>query len=190
MRAKIGFTSRLLTAVGLLFLASLSYAQYNPLSDGQFPYCPDVNGQHLNWNGWLPGGGPVCGTSTGAAAPPAISAPATRSVSLATAYQATDTTKPAIITVNLNSSATLTLSGGTTNTADVLIGATSGVASGTGSIVGRYRNLLSGTLVVGVSIANDSTSTYTFILPAGWYFAVRQTAGTVSVTSTFDQSVG
>ncbi len=124
--------------------------------------------------------------------PPAISVfgtPTSRTLSLATAYQATSSSLPAIVTVNLNSTAGLTIGGGTTNTADVVIGATSAVASGTGTIIGRYANTLTGTLIVGLAVNTTSGASVTFALPAGWFFAIRQTAGTISITSAFDQSM-
>lgn len=131
--------------------------------------------------------------ATGAQGPAGVNSlgtPNSRSLSLATAYQATDSSKPAVVNINLTSSAGLTLTAGTTNTADILIGATNGVASGTGTIVGRYRNSNTGTLVVGLNTNTDSGNQFTIHLPAGWYFAVRQTGGTVTITSAFDQSVG
>ena len=119
-----------------------------------------------------------------------VGPPNTRSVSLATAYQATDPTKPAMVTISVTSTAGLTLGGGTTNSADLLIGATSAVATGTGTAIGKYLSSLTGTLVIGVAINNGQTTTYTLPLPAGWYFAVRQTSGSVSVVNAFDQSIG
>lgn len=120
-----------------------------------------------------------------------VGAPTSRSVSLATAYQATDTSKPAIVTVNLLSTPTITLlGGGTTNIGEVRIGSNSTVSSGGGTAVGAYKTSLTGTLVLGVAITMDALSTTTFALPAGWYFAVRQTTGTgLSVSSAFDQSI-
>lgn len=122
--------------------------------------------------------------------PPTIGSPSSRSLALGTAYQATTSSKPAVVTVNLASSAALTLSGGTTNTAAVYIGSTTGVNVGTGTAVGAYNNSLTGSLVLGVSLSLGATQTVTFALPAGWYFAVVQSAGTVSVASAFDQSIG
>lgn len=120
----------------------------------------------------------------------ALGAPTSRAVSLATAYQATDPTRPALVTVNLTSTASLSLSGGTTNTADIVIGSTNGVAGGTGTAIGKYANTNTGALTIGLALSTVSAVSYTVALPAGWYFAVRQTAGTVAVTSAFDQSVG
>ena len=120
----------------------------------------------------------------------AVGAPNSRTVALATAYQATDNTKPAIVSVNLSSTASISLSGGATNTADIVIGSTNAVASGTGTVIGKYGNSNTGTLTVGLNLSTISAVGYSFALPAGWFFAIRQTGGTVTVTSAFDQSMG
>lgn len=120
---------------------------------------------------------------------PSVGAPTSRSVSIATAYQATDTSKPAIVTVTVDSTATLTLTGGTTNAGEIRIGSTNAVATGGGMLLAPYSHALTGTVVVGVSMSIPKPQTYTFVLPAGWYFAVRQTAGTISITSAFDQAL-
>lgn len=183
---------RLLPLLLVLF-APAAFAQFNTLTDGTFTtyagVCPDVNGQHLNWGGNLPGGGPICGTST-APAVVTVGTPTSRALSLATAYQATNNAKAAFVTVNLTSSASLSIATGTTNTAEIVIGSTVGVASGTGSLMGPYLNSLTGTLVVGLAVNTGSTTSYTLMLPAGWYFAVRQTAGSVTIASAYDQSIG
>lgn len=120
----------------------------------------------------------------------AIGAPTARALSLATAYRATTITKPAVVTLNLSSTAALSLAAGTTNTATVVIGATSGVASGTGTTIGSYSNSLTGSLVVGLNIQTQSAQPITFALPAGWFFAILQQTGTVTVGSAFDQALG
>lgn len=120
----------------------------------------------------------------------AIGSPTTRTLAFSTAYQATTSSKPAAVTMNLSSTAGLTLTSGTTNTAIVVIGSTSSVASGTGTTIATYSNSLTGTLVVGLAINTNSVQTVTFLLPAGWYFAVLQQTGTVTVNSVFDQSLG
>lgn len=126
----------------------------------------------------------------GAAGVNAFGSPTARTVSLATAYQATNTAKPAIVTINITSTANLSLSGGTTNSADVVIGSTSAVASGTGTVAGKYSNASTGSLTIGLNTNAVAASPMTFNLPTGWYFAVRQTSGTVTITSAFDQAVG
>lgn len=128
--------------------------------------------------------------ATGAAGVNAFSAPNSRSLSLATAYQATDTTKPALVTINLTSTANLSLSGGTTNSADVVIGSTNAVAGGTGTVISKYSNASTGTLTIGLNTNAIAATSATVALPSGWFFAVRQTAGTVTITSAFDQAVG
>lgn len=115
--------------------------------------------------------------------------PQTIAPSFATAYQAQDPTRPAILNINLNSVAALTLGGGTTNTADIIIGTTPAVAAGTGTVIGKYRNTMSGTVVIGIGINTDASSQIQFLLPIGWYWAIRQTAGTVSIVSAFEQAV-
>lgn len=128
--------------------------------------------------------------ATGPAGPSIVGYPTTRTLSLATAYQATDNTKPAVVTINISSTATLSLSGGTTNTADVVVGSTNAVAGGTGTAICKYVNTNTGTLTVGLNVSTVSASTCTFALPVGGYFAIRQTAGTVTISSAFDASVG
>lgn len=142
-----------------------------------------------------------CNTSGGTATPAnvctipsvysfAVGSPTSRSLALSTAYQATTSAKPAIVTVNLTSSASLTLTSGTTNSAVVIIGSTSSVAGGTGTQVGVYSNSLTGSLVVGLNVSTTASQTITFALPAGWYFAILQQTGTVTISSAFDQSAG
>lgn len=116
--------------------------------------------------------------------------PATRTITLGTAFQATVATKPAAISLTLTSTAQVTLGGSTAATADIVIGATSGVATGTGTVIGRYANSMGGTVIIGVGVNTTSTTPFSFMLPIGWWFAVRQTAGTITVASCFDQAVG
>lgn len=120
----------------------------------------------------------------------AFGTPNGRSLSLSTAYQSSDPTKPAIITVNITSVASLSLAVGQTNTADIVIGATTAVATGTGTVINKYRNSLTGTLIIGLAVTTDSGISATFALPIGWYFAVRQTGGTIAIASAYDQAVG
>jgi hypothetical protein len=122
--------------------------------------------------------------------PFATGVPNARTLSLATAYQATDVNHPSVVVINLTSTAAITLSGGQTHSADILIGSTNAVASGTGTIVGKYSNSSTGTVVIGIAMNTASATPVSFVLPAGWFFAVRQTLGTITITSAFDQSLG
>lgn len=119
-----------------------------------------------------------------------VGSPNTRSLALATAYQATDNTKPAFVTVTLTSTASITLTTGTTISGEVRMGTTTAVATGTGTQIGSYTNSITGTLVVGANISTASNSVLSFMLPAGQYFAIRQTAGSgLSIVSAYDQAV-
>lgn len=129
-------------------------------------------------------------TSLPASVPPPISSPNARTLSLATAFQATDSSKAAFVTVNLTSTANLSLSGGTTNSATIVIGSTSAVASGTGTIINNYANSNTGALTIGLNLSTISAVPATFALPKNWFFAVLQTSGTVSITSAYDQALG
>lgn len=153
---------------------------------------------NLDWSGASTAGNVLTANSVGgptfqppsSPTPPDFGSPTARTLSLATAYQASTTTKPATVVVNLTSNASLTLGGGTTNTAIIVIGPTTGVASGTGTTVGTYSNSLTGTLIVGIAISTVSTAPISFSLPKGWYFAIIQQTGTVTINSAFDQSLG
>lgn len=123
-------------------------------------------------------------------AAPAMAAPSVRTISLATAYQGLTAAKITLITINLTSTANFSLLGGTTNSADILMGPTNAVASGTGTIMAKYSNSITGTIAVGLNMNSIMANAFTMILPAGYFFAVRQTAGTITVTSAYDQSFG
>lgn len=127
--------------------------------------------------------------ATGAAGVNAFGAPIARTVTLGTAYQATTTAKPAEVTINLTSTAALSLAVGATNTADIKIGPDNTVAT-TGTAIGKYSNSLTGTLIVGLGVSTASGQTIKLSLPAGWYFSIVGTGGTVSVVSCYDQTVG
>lgn len=120
-----------------------------------------------------------------------FSSPTSRSLSLSTAYQATNPAKPAVVVITLQSTSSISLGGAVNNEGIIYIGATNAVASGTGTAVGQYKNNLGGTLVIGLNLNNQQAQTTTFALPAGWYFAVRQTSGSgLTIVSAFDQQSG
>lgn len=114
--------------------------------------------------------------------------PTARMLALATAYQALDPIKAALVSLTLTSTAALSLAGGTTITGDVVVGASSAVAAGTGTIVAKYKNSLTGTLTIGLNIQTDSAQTINFLLPPGAFFAIRQTAGaTLAILAAVEQ---
>ena len=139
--------------------------------------------------------GPTGATgATGPAGPTTVGTPNVRSMSLGNAYQATDTSKPAVVTINLVSLASQALLSvaQASQVGEVIIGSTSAAVTGaTGTKIGVYENTQGGVLVVGLTLTQRVGSTVVFPLPAGWYFGVRQTTGAnLSITSAFDQSLG
>ena len=132
--------------------------------------------------------------ATGAAGPAGVNAfgaPVTRSLGLATAYQCTDPTKPGLVTITLQSQSQISLSGTSNNEGAITLGSTTAVNVGTGANVATYKNNLGGGLVVGLSITSQQANTYQVAVPVGYYFAIRQTAGTgLQIVSAFDQTVG
>lgn len=127
----------------------------------------------------------------GAAAVVVYGFPVARTLVAGTAYQASTPSKPAKVTVNLSAKSAITLTGSTNNQAQIVIGSTNAVASGTGSALGLYKNNLTGAVVVGINLNSEQANTYSFDLPANGWFAIRQTAGTgLVVESAFDQTVG
>lgn len=119
-----------------------------------------------------------------------VGTPNSRTLSLSTAYQATTTTKAASVNINITSTASISISGGTTNSATVYIGSTTGVASGTGTPICSYSNSNTGTLTIGLNLSTISAVPCHFDLPAGWYFAILQSSGSVTITSAYDQAMG
>lgn len=129
--------------------------------------------------------------ATGPAGPSAFGLPSTRTVALATAYQCTTPTKPCLVTLTLQAQSAISLAGASNNEGAITLGSTNAVASGTGTNIVNYKNNLGGGLVVGLNLTSLQANSYTVAIPANWYFAVRQTAGTgLTVVSAFDQLVG
>lgn len=119
-----------------------------------------------------------------------VNPPNAVAATLGTAFQATDPTRGALCVVNLTSTAQLTLGGGQTHTGNIVIGSTAAVAAGTGTVVGVYTNSQTGTVIVGVGLNAQLSMPIAFYLPKGWYYAVRQTAGTITIVSAYDQAIG
>lgn len=141
------------------------------------------------FNFGIPQGAVGATGSQGVAGVNAISAPNARTLAFATAYQATDTTKPAFVQVAISCTATVALGSAQTNTVELRIGSTNSVASGGGTQVDVTSTSLSVSVII--SIGWTGQQTLKANLPIGFFFAARQTAGTgCSVSSSSDQSVG
>lgn len=124
----------------------------------------------------------------------AIGAPNTRSLGLGAALQATDPTKPALVTVTLASTSSNSLLSTTqaSQKGEIYIASTqAGVTGATGTKIGAHENTQGGVLVVGLTITQTVSQPASLALPIGWWFGVRQTlGGNLTVASTFDQSIG
>lgn len=127
---------------------------------------------------------------TGSAGVNAFGSANSRTCAAGTAIQATDNTKPAFFTITITSTANFSLGGGTTNTAVVVSGTTSGIGTSGGTTEGTYSNSITGTIAVGLNMNSVQTNTYTVALPAGQWFAYRVSSGAVTIVSCADKSVG
>lgn len=120
----------------------------------------------------------------------AIGMPNARTLTTATAYQATDPGRAAMVEISIASTAALTVSGGTTNTAAVFVSSTNSVGTTGGTQVCTYNNANTGTLVIGVNTNAAQTAPCTFNLPVGCYFGIRVSSGSITIPAASDQSLG
>lgn len=118
--------------------------------------------------------------------------PVSRTISVATAYQHTDTTKPYKVQVNARATQTVTLAGTIGDRIELRIGPTAAsVASGGsgGFSVGIWESGITGIAVmIGAAVADGGQLTAD--VPAGWYFSVNRLSGTAAtIVSCFSQSM-
>lgn len=114
--------------------------------------------------------------------------PVARTLAVSAAYQASTSTKPAIITVSPVCTAALTLSGGGTCTLQARIGA-AGLTCSTGTVVATWTNGNTGALTIGLALNQIIGSPYGINLPTGAYFVLCPTAGTFTITAA-EQTAG
>lgn len=118
-------------------------------------------------------------------------APSARTVAFGTAYQATDKTKAALISVMVETIYSVTLAGTQTDTVELRIGpdATT-VANGTGgTAIATFKTSLTG-IAVTIGLANTQRNQLAALIPPNWYFAVRRVAGTTAtIQGAFDQAL-
>lgn len=125
----------------------------------------------------------------GPAGTAAVGAPISRTVALATAYQATDPAKPAMVTVEVEVSTTITLAGPGANTIELVIGQAPTIATTGGTRADVFRSDVSVSILISVGLLNRAT--LRTMLPAGWYFAVRRPSGSAStIVGAFEQALG
>lgn len=115
-----------------------------------------------------------------------VAGPTSRSLSLATAYQCTNTNKPCVLTLSVACPLTLSVLSTQTCAGEVRLGSANTVASGGGTNIAPIQRQAGGIL----GLSTNDYETKTINVPTGWYFAVRSTTGSPSVVSAFDQEMG
>lgn len=119
-------------------------------------------------------------------------APVSRAITVATAYQHTDATKPYKVQVNARATQTVTLAGTVADRVELRIGPTaSSVAPGGsgGFSVGVWESGITGIAVM-IGAAVQDGGQIVADVPAGWYFQVNRLAGTsASIVSCFTQAM-
>lgn len=118
-----------------------------------------------------------------------FSAPTARTLSVSTAYQATDNAKAAILTISPQCTASITLVTGSTCTMQARIGA-SGITCSTGTPVATWTNGNTGTLTVGLALNQIVGAPGDIKLPIGGYFILCVTSGTFTINTAVDQAAG
>ena len=122
---------------------------------------------------------------TGASGPAGLSLspgqPVSITVAFGTPQQAPDPTKPALVTVEVETSYTVTVAGNSTDEVELRVGpASAGLAAGTsGARASSTRQSLTGIALV-VGLAQADRTPLTALIPAGGWFCMRRLAGTVT----------
>lgn len=124
--------------------------------------------------------------STGPAGPQGVGlspgAYTSQSVSFATAYRPADTTKPYMVSVMIDATYTIAVAGTVGDTVELWIGSATTVATTGGSKAASWRAQLTGVLTL-VGAGTGQRGQLSALVPAGYYFAVRRTAGTTATIS-------
>ncbi len=118
--------------------------------------------------------------------------PVSRTVTVATAYQHTDTAKPYKVQVNARATQTVTLAGTVADRVELRIGPTAASVAPGGSggfSVGVWESGITGIAVM-IGAAVQDGGQVTADVPAGWYFQVNRLAGTsATIVSCFTQAM-
>lgn len=119
-------------------------------------------------------------------------APVSRTVTVATAYQHIDTTKPYKVQVNARATQTVTLAGTVADRVELRIGPTAASVAPGGSggfSVGVWESGITGIAVM-IGAAVQDGGQVTADVPTGWYFQVNRLAGTsATIVSCFTQAM-
>lgn len=118
-------------------------------------------------------------------------APSARTVVFGTAYQATDKTKTALISVMVETIYTVTLAGTQSDTVELRVGPDAAtVANGTGgTAIATFKSSLTG-IAVSIGMSNTQRNQLSALIPPNWYFCLRRVTGTTAtVQGAFDQAL-
>lgn len=118
--------------------------------------------------------------------------PVSRAITVATAYQHTDITKPYKVLVNARATQTVTLAGTVADRVELRTGPTAASVAPGGSggfSVGVWESGITGiALMVGAAVQDGGQLSAD--VPAGWYFQINRLAGTsATIVSCFSQSM-
>ena len=137
--------------------------------------------------GWMYSNGTSWISTVGPAGSIAVGAPVARTLSFATAYQASTPAKAALVSIVVDLTLSLNV-GSTSNICELWMGPTTAVTSGTGVLADTYRSDLSVTLI---TLTFEGRQKVQAVLPANYYFSLNRTVGTgITIVSAFDQSLG
>lgn len=118
--------------------------------------------------------------------------PVSRTVTVATAYQHTETAKPYKVVVNARSTQTVTVAGLVSDKVELRVGPTAASVALNGSggfSVGVWESGITGiALMVGAAVLDGGQISGD--VPAGWYFSINRLTGTsATIVSCFTQSL-
>lgn len=125
------------------------------------------------------------GTNGTSAAAFNFGAPAARTLALSTAYQASDITKAALLTVSPQCTNSTTVLAASACTMQVRQSSAAGLTCSTGTVVSTW----SSTIALGLVITQGNSFPLDIKLPIGGYFALCPSAGTFTI-SAVEQTAG
>lgn len=112
--------------------------------------------------------------------------PAARTLSMSTVYQATDPSKATVVTVSPSCTNTTTVLASSTCTMTVHQSNLSSVSCSTGTVVSTWNSAVP----LGLVFTQTSGSPFDIKLGIGRYFIMCPTAGTFTITTAVDQTLG
>lgn len=135
-------------------------------------------GSGLSWDGTT--------ISAAPANPVNFGDPANRTLSVSTVYQASDPTKASIVTLSPTCTNSTTVVAASTCTLTVHQSNLSNVSCSSGTVVATWNS----SYALGLLLTNTSGSPFDVKLGIGRYFIICPVAGTFTITTAVDQTIG